>query len=135
MFIVFPVNVADVILAKQTRPLEVCINEQKYNLRQDMLEKSNLAQHAYEEGTPNIVESYQLNLLSYTAHTRNQLMSLLSTQLVNPVWICLHFCLCSISFIGLNLIYSVLSIIPVQVIWFVDYPCMILSLSYRVFDS
>jgi hypothetical protein len=31
-----------------SRPLEVCIKEHKYNLTQDLFEKSKLAQHAYE---------------------------------------------------------------------------------------
>jgi hypothetical protein len=31
-------------------PLEVCIKEHKYNLTQGLLDKSKLAQHAYEEG-------------------------------------------------------------------------------------
>jgi hypothetical protein len=44
------VIVANVTLAKQADLLEVCIMEHKYNLTQDLLEKSKLTQHAYEEG-------------------------------------------------------------------------------------
>jgi hypothetical protein len=35
---------------KTSRPLEVRIKEHKYNLTQGLLQKSKLAQHAYEEG-------------------------------------------------------------------------------------
>jgi hypothetical protein len=36
-------------IGETRRPLEVRIKEHKYNLTQDMLEKSILAQHSYEE--------------------------------------------------------------------------------------
>jgi hypothetical protein len=38
------------VFSETSRPLEVCIKEHKYNLTQGLLEKSKLAQHAYEEG-------------------------------------------------------------------------------------
>jgi predicted GIY-YIG superfamily endonuclease len=37
-------------IGETSRPLEVRIKEHKYNLTQGLLEKSKLAQHAYEEG-------------------------------------------------------------------------------------
>jgi hypothetical protein len=37
-------------IGETRRPLEVRIKEHKYNLTQGLLEKSKLAQHAYEEG-------------------------------------------------------------------------------------
>jgi predicted GIY-YIG superfamily endonuclease len=37
-------------IGKTSRPVEVRIKEHKYNLTQGLLEKSKLAQHAYEEG-------------------------------------------------------------------------------------
>jgi hypothetical protein len=37
-------------IGETSRPLEVRIKEHKYNLTQGLLEKSKLAQHAYDEG-------------------------------------------------------------------------------------
>jgi hypothetical protein len=37
-------------ISETGRHFEVCIKERKRNLTQDLLEKSKLAQHAYEEG-------------------------------------------------------------------------------------
>jgi hypothetical protein len=37
-------------IGETSRLLEVLIKEHKYKLKQDLLEKSKLAQHAYEEG-------------------------------------------------------------------------------------
>jgi hypothetical protein len=37
-------------IGETSRPLEAFIKEHKYNLTQGLLEKSKLAQHAYEEG-------------------------------------------------------------------------------------
>jgi hypothetical protein len=37
-------------IGETSKPLEVCIKEQKYTLAQGLLEKSKLGQHAYEEG-------------------------------------------------------------------------------------
>jgi hypothetical protein len=37
-------------IGETSRPLGVCIKEHKHNLKQGLLEKSKLAQHAYEEG-------------------------------------------------------------------------------------
>jgi hypothetical protein len=37
-------------ISETSRPLEVHIKEHKYNLTQGLLENSELAQHAYEEG-------------------------------------------------------------------------------------
>jgi hypothetical protein len=42
-------NVAEAVLAKTGRPLAVQIREHRHNLQQGLLEKSKLAQHAYEE--------------------------------------------------------------------------------------
>jgi hypothetical protein len=45
-----PCDCGKCYIDKTSRPLEVCIKEHKYNLSPGLLEKSNLAQHAYEEG-------------------------------------------------------------------------------------
>jgi hypothetical protein len=37
-------------IGETSRPIEVHIKEHKYNLIQGMIEKSKVAQHAYEEG-------------------------------------------------------------------------------------
>jgi hypothetical protein len=42
--------VADVTLAKKSRPSEVHIKEHKYNLTHGLLEKSKLAQYSYKKG-------------------------------------------------------------------------------------
>jgi hypothetical protein len=46
---VFLIIVADVI-GETGKPLEVYVTEHRYNLKQDLLEKSRSAQHAYKEG-------------------------------------------------------------------------------------
>jgi hypothetical protein len=48
--IAFPVNVAEATLAKQAEPLAMQFHEHRHNLRESLLEKSKLAQHACEEG-------------------------------------------------------------------------------------
>jgi hypothetical protein len=48
--IAFPVNVAEATLAKQARPLAMRLFEDRHNLKEGLLEKSKLAQHAYEGG-------------------------------------------------------------------------------------
>jgi hypothetical protein len=46
--IAFPVNVAEAALANQA-DLAVQFHEHRYSLKEGLLEKSKLAQHAYEE--------------------------------------------------------------------------------------
>jgi hypothetical protein len=43
-----PCDCGSCYIGETGRPLEVCIKEHKYNLTQGLLEKSKLAQHAYE---------------------------------------------------------------------------------------
>jgi hypothetical protein len=45
-----PCDCSRCYIGETSRPLEVSIKEHKYNLTQIFLEKSKLAQHAYEEG-------------------------------------------------------------------------------------
>jgi hypothetical protein len=57
------------------RPSEVHIKERKYNLAKGLLEKSKLAQHAYEEGHKIFGKkrrSCRFNLTPPTGNTRNQ---------------------------------------------------------------
>jgi hypothetical protein len=42
-------------ISETGRPLAVRLPEHRHNLKEGLLEKSKLAQHAYEEGRPNRV--------------------------------------------------------------------------------
>jgi hypothetical protein len=52
-----------------SRPLEVRIKEHKYNLTQGLLEKSKLAQHAYEEGHKICLQEAKVSQIEPTTHT------------------------------------------------------------------
>jgi hypothetical protein len=72
------------------RHLDVRIKEHKYNLTQNLLEKSKLAQRAYEVGHKICWSEQRSCILSPTPHTgntRNKSTCLCWTiQSVNPVW-------------------------------------------------
>jgi hypothetical protein len=79
------------------RPLEVSIKEHKYNLRQGLLEKLELAQHAYEEGHK--ICWYEAGVLQiepniiYRKYKESAHMSLLANPIsqpsldISPTWI------------------------------------------------
>jgi hypothetical protein len=70
-------------ISETSRPLEVHIKEHKYNLTQGLLEKSKLAQHAYEEGNK---ISCRLSTTPHTENTKNQPTCFCWTiRSVNPV--------------------------------------------------
>jgi hypothetical protein len=80
-FLVFP--------GETSRPLEVHIKEHKYNLMQGLLEKSKLAQYAYEEGHKicwKEVKALQTELnTTYRKYKESTNMSLID-QLINTAW-------------------------------------------------
>jgi hypothetical protein len=59
-------------IGETSRPLEVRIKEHKYNLTQGLLEKSKLAQHAYEESHKICWNEAKVYRLSPTTHTKIQ---------------------------------------------------------------
>jgi hypothetical protein len=74
-------------IGETSRLLEVCIKEHKYNPTQGLLEKSKLAQHAYEESHKICWNEAKVCRLRPTTRTRNQSTCLCWTiRSVNPVW-------------------------------------------------
>jgi hypothetical protein len=87
---------ADVTSVKQANPLEVHIKEHKHNLTQCLLEKSKLAQHAYEEGHKlrrNEAKVLQIDPnTTYRKYKESAHMSLLEHPIsqprldISPIW-------------------------------------------------
>jgi hypothetical protein len=83
-------------LRETSRPLEVRIKEYKYNLTQGLLEKSKLAQHAYEESQKicwNEAKVLQIELhTTYRKYKKSSRMSLLDHPIcqpsldISPIW-------------------------------------------------
>jgi hypothetical protein len=77
-------------IGETSRPSEVRVKEHKYNLTQGLLEKSKLAQHAYEEGHKicwKEARSYRLNQTPHAGNTRNLPTCLYWTiRSDSPVW-------------------------------------------------
>jgi hypothetical protein len=81
-----PCDCSRCYIGETSRPLEVRIKEHNYNLPQGSLERSKLAQHAYEEGHK-ICWNEAKVLQIETGNTRNQPACLCWTiRSVNPVW-------------------------------------------------
>jgi hypothetical protein len=77
-------------IGETSRPLEVRIKEHKYNMTQGLLEKSKLAQHAYEENHRIFwkeAKVFQIEPNTTYKNTRNPPTYVCWTiRSVNPVW-------------------------------------------------
>jgi hypothetical protein len=81
---------------RRNKPLEVHIKEHKYNLTQSLLEKSKLAQHAYEEGHKICWEKAKVLQIdpntTYRKYKEFALMSLVAhlfsqpSMDISPIW-------------------------------------------------
>jgi glycosylphosphatidylinositol transamidase (GPIT) subunit GPI8 len=83
-------------IGKTSRPLDIRIKEHKYNLTQGVLEKSKLAQHAYEEDHKicwNKAKVLQIELnTTYRKYKESALRSLVAHPIsqrsldISPIW-------------------------------------------------
>jgi hypothetical protein len=92
-----PCDCSRCYISETSRPLEVCTKEHKYNLAQGLLEKSKLAQHAFEEvhkicWNEEKVLQIELNT-TYRKYEESTQMSLLDLPIsqpsldISPIWI------------------------------------------------
>jgi hypothetical protein len=66
-----PCDCGTCYIDKTSRPLELHIKNGKYNLTQGLLEKSKLAQYAYEEGHKYVGKKQRSCRLNQTPNTGN----------------------------------------------------------------